>query len=462
MVFVGSKVRVKSLDQIIDENLVVINPRNGLPCNASDRMAVFYGSDKVYTVDRYVSHKYDFEDDVMEYAMLKADIGRGLVNYEFDANELEVVEESPFKLKYKAGDKIIVKETHCYHGGDVGDITYITANVDAYGFLNTVYEIDGEYNLRENEIDRICDENYVPPRRIRCERCGVSSVVNPADISKIYPEDLNLCECCRKREYVAPYHRYRPHLEFFGAENNEDGLFFGVEVEVDSGGESDSNARSVMRIMNDEKMFITCSHDGSLRDGFEIVTQPATLEYHKSIMDKYKSAFKHLVSLGYRSHDTSTAGIHVHFSRSFYEDNEEDNIAKLLYLVEKFWDDIVVFSRRDYRTLERYAKKTNTSSVDDALDFIDAWNKNDDHDGHYYAVNISNPDTIELRFYRGTLNGLTFEAILEFTDSLVRTAKELSVNELQALTFDEMLTPLCKKYYDSRVLSLEFDETKNK
>ena len=457
MIYLGSKVKIKSVEQIIEEGVTAINPRNGLPFYACDSMRPLYGNDVEYEVVKYISHKYDFEDEIVSTVHLRVPIANCRNNiYEFDVHDLIKISDPDITNPYKVGDKVVISLSNAYHGGEAGVITYIEARTG----YDTIYEIDGDYNIREEFIDGLCGDDYVPPVRFNCMRCHSRYTVEPNEF--VCEEDAYLCPVCRKRKFITPYHRYRPHLEFFGENSNADDLFYGVELEVDCGGETDSTAADVMDILNDDKLFVYCSHDGSLNNGFEIITQPATLIYHKEFIDKYKRAFKHLVALGYRSHDTSTAGIHVHFSRDFYKENEEDNIAKLLYLVEKFWDDIVVFSRRDYRTLERYAKKMDTSSVLKALDFVDSWNKTDDHDGHYYAVNISNPNTIELRFFRGTLNTLTFEAILEFTDSLVRTAKDKSVSELQALTFDDLLTPLCKKYYESRLSSLEFDETKNK
>ena len=60
--------------------------------------------------------------------------------------------------------------------------------------------------------------------------------------------------------------------------------YFGVELEVDEGGESDSNAERVLDIANSGRELIYCKHDGSLNDGFEIVTHPMTLDFHENNM----------------------------------------------------------------------------------------------------------------------------------------------------------------------------------
>lgn len=288
-----------------------------------------------------------------------------------------------------------------------------------------------------------------------CDRCGNSYNETAEERSHVHPEDRCLCPSCRERRYVTPYHRYSPHLDFHQTEN-DDNLYLGVELEVDNGGQRDSEAAVILDIMNKNEngFMVYCSRDGSLNNGIEIITAPATLNYHKQLAPKYKKLFKRLLSDGYRSHNTNTCGIHVHFSRAFFGDNEEECVTKLLYLVERFWDEIVVFSRRDYTALENYAKKPDA----DSKDFLRAWNKTDNHSGRYFAVNITNENTIELRMFRGTLNYNSFMAILYFVDSLARICKEKTNEELQSISFSELLPPAAKAYYDSRVATHQFDE----
>ncbi|MBE6950630.1 MAG: hypothetical protein E7451_04755 [Ruminococcaceae bacterium] len=57
-------------------------------------------------------------------------------------------------------------------------------------------------------------------------------------------------------------------------------LYMGVEIELDEGGESDNQARKLLEIANSETERIYCKHDGSLNDGFEVVSHPMTLAYH--------------------------------------------------------------------------------------------------------------------------------------------------------------------------------------
>ena len=329
----------------------------------------------------------------------------------------------------------------------------------------------GERNLRIEHVDafEVCplDSNTIlenapyvtddyerPSASVRCVACG--NRFDPEEEATDVEEDRQLCPHCRKREFVLPYHHYTPKLDFWKMPNERTNLYFGMEIEADNGGESRSTAKQVVRQMNTEpgKWFMYVTHDGSLRNGIEMVTAPCTLKYHLAQADRYRALFKDLVRQGYRAHNTTTCGLHVHFSRAFYADNEEENICKLLYLVEKFWDDIVILSRRNYRELSRYYKKCGK----DHEQFVCDWNKSNEHAGHYFAVNITNTDTIELRMFRGTLNVDTMLATLEFVDKLVRTAKSKTSEQLQRLTFNELLTPASRKLYQARLALLNFED----
>ena len=54
----------------------------------------------------------------------------------------------------------------------------------------------------------------------------------------------------------------------------------------------DSNARQIFRLVNNGEERACCKYDGSLNEGFEIVSYPMTIDYHcqhipwKEVLDK--------------------------------------------------------------------------------------------------------------------------------------------------------------------------------
>lgn len=311
--------------------------------------------------------------------------------------------------------------------------------------INYVYN-----NPKTGERIPVCDDCF-SSYFYTCDRCGDIELLENCENDVSY----FLCKRCQERDYVLPYHRYYPPLKFYKKNKDDLGLYLGVELEIDGAGESNDTVEIINNHMNKNDHFVYCSHDGSLNEGLEIITQPATLAYHMSIVDKYETLFKQLVSMGYSSDKTTTCGIHVHFNRDFYKDNEELYISKLLYLIDKNWDNVVLFSRRNQRKIDRYAKKIDM----DTEDFIYESNKRNRHDYHYYAINLSNENTIEFRMFKGSLNINTFIAILQFVQSCIICAKTKSPEEIQHMDFNELMnTRILKNYWKKRVEKDRFEE----
>lgn len=304
----------------------------------------------------------------------------------------------------------------------------------------------GNVLLSESQL-KISEGKYVCPScyselYTSCSCC--EAIEKNTEIEKTR-DGYFLCKQCRKREFILPYHRYYPLINFFGKKKLNP--YLGVELEVAEGGERNNEAKKVVNIMNKSGCFAYCSHDSSIDHGFEIITQPATLEYHNSIKHIYKNLFETLLEDGYVSHDNSSCGLHVHFNRDFYQDNEEVYISHLLYLIDKFWDKVVIISRRNERKMS-YTKKINIPIGK----YIEKTNKSGCHDYHYYAINLINEKTIEFRMFRGTLNLNTFLATLQFVNNCIMCAKEKTAQEIQNMAFEELITGRAlKAYWKSRV-----------
>lgn len=105
--------------------------------------------------------------------------------------------------------------------------------------------------------------------------------------------------------------------------------------------------------------FTYAMHDGSLDYGFEIATMPATLRYHQEV-PRYEKAFELAKILEYRSHDTDSCGLHVHMNRRFFGASRSvQNIkaAFMALILERNWEEVIRFSRRNYHSVEEWADK---------------------------------------------------------------------------------------------------------
>ncbi len=231
-------------------------------------------------------------------------------------------------------------------------------------------------------------------------------------------------------------------------------LYLGVELEIDKGGESEIVSDYITDKLGGENCYVM--HDGSLNDGLEITTFPCSLNYHKSLC--YQELFKDLVRKGYKSHNTTTCGLHVHVDRKYLGKTNTEidlTIAKILYLMEKHWDNFGIIARRknsDYanRYGEEYTNKD--SSLFNVLTVA----KMDAMQGYKYrALNLIHENSIEFRLFKGTLKYESFIATLEFVSNLVDIAKDTTIDNINSITFDEILnykeTEYLLDYYKERL-----------
>lgn len=219
-------------------------------------------------------------------------------------------------------------------------------------------------------------------------------------------------------------------------------LYLGVEVEFDTSKSQAarlSNKHELINISNEifgNNTFAYYMRDGSLSKGLELITQPATFNAHEALEDKYRQLFAAIKDHGFGSDRFQTCGYHIHFNRSYFSDNPDLYTMNLLYLVEKFWRDLVLLSRRDYDRIVRWANRYNDTPekvVNEAKNGLH-------HFDRYHAVNLTNANTIEFRIYKGTLDVEKFLATMELTRNLVVAAKTKSPCELQSMQFSELIT----------------------
>jgi len=273
-----------------------------------------------------------------------------------------------------------------------------------------------------------------------CDNCGVWT-----------SSGASLCLSCE--EDLAPdIHSYdhKPRPIFYGGDQYSD-LMLGVELEVDGfQRESRSNAADELNYLSENDNLFYLKEDGSLTYGFEVVSHPATLQYHltKFPWEKITSIVK---SCDGKSHNTSTCGLHVHFNTAFLGDKqyEQDyNTLKILYLINKFWPHFVALSRRRPEALTQWASKYSGEFETNKVDTENLYKVRDIKSYHekYRSVNISNTHTIEIRIFRGTLVIPTLFATLELVDYLVRFAKQHSALYLHKATWHLFCSKIQKRY----------------
>ena len=304
----------------------------------------------------------------------------------------------------------------------------------------------GERIFRRDAVDGNLCEQCADDYYTYCSGCG--ALVYNDDVyytnDDEYDQEYPYCESCYHKYNAKMIHDYyyKPEPIFFG-----DGkLYMGIELEVDEGGEDDEYAETIYNTANLTAGHLYLNHDGSLYHGFELVSHPMTMEYHKEKMP-WNDILKKAIHMGYRSHQTDTCGLHIHINRSAlgttYE--EQENVtARLIFFYEKFWAEILRFSRRTEGQANRWASRYGgvISTCKNSLDTAKKAGL-----GRYTAVNLINRNTIEFRIFRGTLRYETFMATLEFTHYLCKLAMKLNDELFQAMPWSEFVSGIDKTEY---------------
>lgn len=323
--------------------------------------------------------------------------------------------------------------------------------------------VDENYGHINGEI--ICSE-CIDRYCTTCERCG--ALMWDSDS---YGDDYTvLCRSCYENHYTRCYecdalihnddsyeydgeyycrecydnvccgdsihdYNYKPEPVFYGNGKR----YFGVELEIDIGGKDCAYADEILAIANDSDEHIYIKSDGSLNDGMEIVTHPMTLEYHKNFC--WDDIMRKAVSLGYRSHQTSTCGLHVHVNRTAFSDNREEQdeiISRILYFIEHHWNELLKFSRRSEYTMNRWAARYGYEHTPKAI--MDKAKKS--CCGRYAAVNLCNYHTIEFRMFRGTLKYNTFIASIELVNRICDVAMYNTDDSIAKISWSDFVADI--------------------
>lgn len=303
----------------------------------------------------------------------------------------------------------------------------------------------GRWHMRESGFitdrrgNRICGECQTGFSR--CDRCH--EWYRDTDMHDGEVDGRALCCRCAAevgRTGVQSYY-FKPQPIFHRADGEaEGGLLLGVELEMDHGDGETAAARITREFGTDWLYF---KNDGSLDDGVELVTHPISPAVMMSEATRAMWARISEIALeeGLRSHDTRTCGLHVHVNRDYFGEGEtaqEMAELKLSAVVDRFFEPLTIFSRRNRDLLHRWAKRPMLPRSEDG------WRKRAKccHDlsctDRYRAVNVTNEATIEFRVFRGTLKVSTLMATFQFVSGLCAVARKVTVGKLEKMTWYEL------------------------
>lgn len=295
-------------------------------------------------------------------------------------------------------------------------------------------------NTKELNYVTICNEcSYRTGHVANCHYCSDYTIIYKEHITR---EGYFVCYKChayykiKNNTSVILSHSSKPLPIFHGK-----GSQLGIELEIDKIPNMINIKNDLFPLLNNN---IYLKHDGSLRKGFELVSDPGDIYWHLQTV-KWDKIFEACQKNKAISHSASTCGLHIHIDKKAFGNTklqQDLNILKLLYIFEKFQPKIRKFSRRtklqirrwcSYIPISNYNKYKPTSANSQQRD-----------SGRYLAVNLTPNNTVEIRIFRGTLNLNTFYATLQFTDNLIQYINTVGIAKIATVSWDDFIKNLIK------------------
>lgn len=309
------------------------------------------------------------------------------------------------------------------------------------------------YTPRTNWAE-ILDNNF-SEHFIICEDC--SSIEYEDEAVSAYDGDRIICTSCCDRNYhwndsrdtyihdddddeddgiIGEYHSSSENLGHIPSahDKHKNPIYLGLELEMEAG-DSDRyrKAEELLNAIGRYKgeQYCLLENDGSLDDGFEMVTGWTGLDVHAEQLEFFKQPFK-----GMRSHDTRTCGLHIHICKTgmtmshasklilFINESSNQRLIKAIARRENPDYAKIKNKRADYRWLKN-AK--NMSGLRRQLMEL--------NEDRYEALNFKNPNTVEYRMFKGTLKYETIMACLEFTYASWHFARDTGIRNLTTEDF---------------------------
>ena len=298
----------------------------------------------------------------------------------------------------------------------------------------------------ESYSDR--DDYYTVEGDTWCDDCTSRNAWYCEDCDQ-YNRDGNECDDCggdgntvagRSCSCRRTIHEYscKPPLVFHG--DSKRGVYMGFELETQiRGGNIDGAAQFTSTELAMDNVGII-KHDASIGrdgyDGFEIVTQPHThLQYRENSNTLWNIINTLRLDYGARSWDTKTCGIHIHVSRAGFSSGA--HMHRFISFVYSNAEYMMKFGGRksDYaRFNDVYTFNQYDQPVKSFKHKVGDPRRNNTE--RYSAVNTQNRDTLELRFFRGTMNTSTILSALDLAQAMVEYTRDLRLDEVKLGALD--------------------------
>ena len=277
-----------------------------------------------------------------------------------------------------------------------------------------------------------------------CQDCTDRGAYWCDDCDEYNSDGCDRCSDDNDSGRVIHDYSYRPDAIFHSTDKNER-LYFGLEIEVEAGSRrvEASNYAQQLEVLD----LAYLKNDGSLDNGFEIVTHPMSHSFFKQEASELWTVLEQLrTNPTYRvkSWDTRTCGLHIHISRTGFNGGAHmHRFLNLVYSNPEFYqtlagrtsDQWAKFTDIYQREYARNSEGERIFSQEGGYEIVSKRTfmhklQPDRNSDRYSAVNTNNRETLEMRIFRGTVNGDTIKAQIDLAHASVEYTRTLTVQDV--------------------------------
>jgi hypothetical protein len=235
-------------------------------------------------------------------------------------------------------------------------------------------------------------------------------------------------------ERVVHDYSYRPDPIFHSTDDSSR-LFFGLEIETEAPSyEVRRNAAQyAYNKLEVENSLAYLKNDGSLNNGFEVVTHPMTYDFFMNeAQELWDTVHALKTDFGMKSWSTRTCGLHIHISRTgFTNPPHMHRFLRLIYSNQDFYQAMAGRSESNWAKFDdimKYNPTKNEWSRSYKNKVADPTTTSTDR---YSAVNTNNRATVEMRIFKGSINIQNVRGALGLAHASVEYTRTMSLQEVK-------------------------------
>lgn len=293
-----------------------------------------------------------------------------------------------------------------------------------------------------------------------CESCCLCSYCESCDSRYRYSDSMcgecgyceSCCDCDQDSGLIHDYSYTPDEITFhslgedgqlrrqYSSSRAPDGAtYLGLEIETEA---VHGDPETIAEIWSEYSSFGYAKHDGSLSDGVECVTHPYTYAALRSAgLDR---TLAQMAKAGARAWGTGTCGLHIHVSRRAFA--HRSHMWRFARALDALQTELIKLAGRN--SDEWATWRTDRPDTIRDVDYVTGrpiWRTyyggrppatkivagKAESGTRYRAINLENRHTIELRFWRGSLNPIHVLGAAAVTDALVEWTRQMPFRQVR-------------------------------